>query len=70
MIEKKTYADLSDEDILSGKKLEIKVEKKKVVVAASEADCQELLKVIVEERQVADAQKAQVLALFLLPSID
>jgi len=36
------------------------VEDKKVVVAAAEGDCQELLKVIVVEKQAADAQKAQV----------
>ena len=36
------------------------VEDKKVVVAAAEGECQELLKVIVVEKQAADAQKAQV----------
>mmetsp|Transcript_18885 Transcript_18885/g.22437 ORF Transcript_18885/g.22437 Transcript_18885/m.22437 type:complete len:4042 (-) Transcript_18885:161-12286(-) len=36
------------------------VEEKKITVAAAEAQCQDLLKVIVVEKQAADAQKAQV----------
>ena len=41
-------------------KLVVVVEEKTVVVAKAEEECQELLKVIVAEKQVADAQKAQV----------
>jgi dynein heavy chain, axonemal len=40
--------------------MSIELEKKKIVVAQAQKDCEELLVEIVSERRVADEQKKQV----------
>ncbi|CAM9519888.1 unnamed protein product [Discosporangium mesarthrocarpum] len=49
--------------------MSVELEKKKVVVAASQKDCEELLVEIVSERRVADEQKKQARFQFILHSM-